>query len=111
MVGKHNLYSLLKIFIIYFSNSYNVTLGNETTQIQYTGGKRQSLDDILKMTEEYDEELNREKQAQENLKNENANEDFDDEDDGIGKLLYFYFTFCLTILFKNIYIYRSWNQF
>jgi hypothetical protein len=54
-------------------------IGNETTQLQYTGkGGHQSLDDILKMTEEYEEEERRQKEEMEEAK---ANGDIMDEDE------------------------------
>eukprot|EP00343_Euplotes_focardii_P001655 CAMPEP_0205802398 /NCGR_PEP_ID=MMETSP0205-20121125/4696_1 /ASSEMBLY_ACC=CAM_ASM_000278 /TAXON_ID=36767 /ORGANISM="Euplotes focardii, Strain TN1" /LENGTH=46 /DNA_ID= /DNA_START= /DNA_END= /DNA_ORIENTATION= len=40
-------------------------IGNETSQLQYTGKGHQSLDDILEMTEEYEREERERKEQEE----------------------------------------------
>ena len=52
-------------------------IGNETNQLQYTGQGHQSLDDILKMTEEYERE---EKERKEEEEREKEQEERDKED-------------------------------
>lgn len=52
-------------------------VGNDTNALQYTGSGHQSLDEILKMTEEYEQE---ERERKEQEEKDKAEEDREKED-------------------------------
>lgn len=54
-------------------------VGNETTQLQYTGKGHRSLDDILEMTKEYEEEERRQREEQQQQQESNE-EDEENQD-------------------------------
>ena len=64
----------VEIYTDAFNWGRDKMVGNATNQLQYTGQGHQSLDDILKMTEEYEQEEKARKEEEEREKEEEMRE-------------------------------------